>query len=79
MLSAASAKLKWQLTNNNNEAGMKLRHSLLSTALLGIFALPLHAVQGYYRSAVLQQDQIVFTAEGDLWQASLDNMTARRL
>ncbi|WP_273021409.1 S41 family peptidase [Rheinheimera sp.] len=58
---------------------MKLRHSLLSTALLGIFALPLHAVQGYYRSAVLQQDQIVFTAEGDLWQASLDNMTARRL
>lgn len=58
---------------------MKLRHSLLSTAFLGIFSLPLAAVQGYYRSPVLQQDQIVFTAEGDLWQASLNNMTARRL
>ena len=58
---------------------MKLRHSLLTTALLGIFALPLHAVQGYYRSPVLQQDHIVFTAEGDLWQASLNDMIARRL
>ncbi len=58
---------------------MKLRYSLLSTALLSVLSLPLHAVQGYYRSPVLQQDQLVFTAEGDLWQARLGDLNARRL
>ncbi|MEH8017754.1 S41 family peptidase [Rheinheimera muenzenbergensis] len=58
---------------------MKLRYSLLSASLLSLLSLPLHAVQGYYRSPVLQQDQLVFTAEGDLWQATLGDLTARRL
>ena len=58
---------------------MKLRYSLLSTALLSILSLPLHAVQGYYRSPVLQQDQLVFTAEGDLWHATLTEVNARRI
>ncbi|WP_445767525.1 S41 family peptidase [Rheinheimera sp.] len=58
---------------------MKLRYSLLSTAFLSILSLPLHAVQGYYRSPVLQQDQLVFTAEGDLWHATLTEVNARRI
>jgi tricorn protease len=58
---------------------MKLRYSLLSASLLSLLSLPLHAVQGYYRSPVLQQDQLVFTAEGDLWLAKLSNLNARRL
>lgn len=58
---------------------MKLRYSMLSTALLSILALPLHAVQGYYRSPTLQQDNIVFTAEGDLWLANAQGEPARRL
>jgi len=58
---------------------MKLRHTLLSSALLGLFSLPLLAVQGYYRSPVLQQDQLIFTAEGDLWQSTLSNAQARRI
>ena len=63
---------------------MKLRYSLpstalISTALLSILSLPLHAVQGYYRSPVLQQDQLVFTAEGDLWHATLTEVNARRI
>lgn len=58
---------------------MKLRYSLLSTAFLSILSLPLHAVQGYYRSPVLQQDQLVFTAEGDLWHATLSELNARRI
>ncbi|MBZ9611010.1 S41 family peptidase [Rheinheimera maricola] len=58
---------------------MKLRYSLLSTALFSMLSLPLYAVQGYYRSPVLQQDQLVFTAEGDLWQASINSSNARRL
>ena len=58
---------------------MKLRYSLLSTALLSVLSLPLHAVQGYYRSPVLQQDKLVFTAEGDLWHAVLGERDARRI
>ena len=58
---------------------MKLRYSLLSTALFSILSLPLHAVQGYYRSPVLQQEQLVFTAEGDLWHATLNEVNARRI
>lgn len=63
---------------------MKLRYSLPSTALisaalLSILSLPMHAVQGYYRSPVLQQDQLVFTAEGDLWHATLTEVNARRI
>ncbi|MDP5151241.1 S41 family peptidase [Rheinheimera baltica] len=58
---------------------MKLRYSILTTALVGMLSLPLQAVQGYYRSAVLQQDNLVFTAEGDLWLSSLNSEPARRI
>ena len=58
---------------------MTLRHTLISSALLGLFSLPLMAVQGYYRSPVLQQDQLLFTSEGDLWLAGLNNSQARRI
>lgn len=58
---------------------MKLRYTLLGLALPGLLSLPAMAVQGYYRSPVLQQDQLVFTAEGDLWQATLNSEKARRI
>ncbi|MBU2893692.1 PDZ domain-containing protein [Colwellia sp. D2M02] len=37
------------------------------------------AQQGYYRSPTLQGDNVVFTAEGDLWHYSLKNSSAKRL
>jgi tricorn protease len=79
---AASAKLMHNsnITKPNSyEALMKLRYTLLSLALPGLLSLPALAVQGYYRSPVLQQEQLVFTAEGDLWQGSLNSEKARRI
>ena len=58
---------------------MKLRHTLISSAIVGLFSFSALAVQGYYRSGVLQQDKIVFTAEGDLWLASDKEPAASRL
>lgn len=37
------------------------------------------AVEGYYRYPTIHRDQIVFTAEGDLWSVSIDGGLARRL
>jgi tricorn protease len=37
------------------------------------------AAPGYYRDPALHGDTLVFTAEGDLWSASLDGGLARRL
>ena len=48
----------------------------LCCALLCQFAF---AQQGYYRSPALQGDNVVFTAEGDLWLYSLQSASAKRL
>jgi tricorn protease len=62
---------------------MTLRFPLIITvvtsAILGIVSLPLHAVQGYYRSPQLQHNTLIFTAEGDLWQADVSQSSTRRL
>jgi tricorn protease len=36
-------------------------------------------VSGYYRLPVIHCDTVVFTAEGDLWRASLNGGVAQRL
>ncbi|MGI5310552.1 S41 family peptidase [Rheinheimera sp. WS51] len=58
---------------------MKLRYSLLSSALLACLMGTTQASEGYYRSPTLHNNQIIFTAEGDLWQASTDKADARRV
>ena len=58
---------------------MTLRFPVLTCAIFGILSLPLHAVQGYYRSPLLQHDTVIFTAEGDLWQADTQHTNTRRL
>ncbi|RUO36998.1 peptidase S41 [Aliidiomarina shirensis] len=42
---------------------------LITAALLTAGAAA-HAEQGYYRAPAIHQDQIVFTAEGDLWHST---------
>ncbi|MGS0682472.1 S41 family peptidase [Shewanella sp. 125m-7] len=65
---------------------MKLRHSLACCMLaLGTFNIsPVFAAQstvtpGYFRAPALNQQTLVFTAEGDLWTQSLGDSKATRL
>lgn len=58
---------------------MKLRLTLLSSALIGLCSFSAIAVQGYYRSGALHNDDVIFTAEGDLWLASAKAPAATRL
>lgn len=61
---------------------MKLRYSLLSSAILACLmgtSQVTYAGEGYYRSPTLHNQQIIFTAEGDLWQASTEVADARRV
>ncbi|GHG74900.1 tricorn protease [Alishewanella longhuensis] len=52
---------------------------VLSLLIAGIFSSTVAASQGYYRFPSLQQQQVVFTAEGDLWLAGLNQPQAQRL
>ena len=38
-----------------------------------------YAEAAYYRSPSIQQNQLVFTAEGDLWLSSVNSSEAKRL
>ncbi|MBR9728464.1 S41 family peptidase [Shewanella intestini] len=63
---------------------MKLRHSVISCLLaLGAVSSSAYALdashQGYYRAPALHNSTVIFTAEGDLWKASLNNNEATRL
>ncbi|CAM3825590.1 S41 family peptidase [Rheinheimera salexigens] len=58
---------------------MKLRYSVLSSALVACLMGSAYAADGYYRSPTLHNQQIIFTAEGDLWQASTHAADARRV
>ena len=58
---------------------MILRSLLLGAALSGAAASPALAADGYFRFPTLAGDQIVFTAEGDLWTAPLAGGRAARL
>ena len=58
---------------------MKLRLTLLSSALIGLCSFSALAVQGYYRSGALHNDDVIFTAEGDLWLACAKAPAATRL
>lgn len=42
-------------------------------------ALASAASEGYYRFPAVQQNQLVFTAEGDIWQSALDKQQTQRL
>ncbi|MCE9679166.1 S41 family peptidase [Shewanella sp. AS1] len=56
--------------------------TLQSSSLLADSAHATAAVfdnQGYYRAPAIQDNTLVFTAEGDLWTQSLDDDSARRL
>lgn len=56
---------------------------LLSFAIAGFLGcaitLSAYASQGYYRFPALQQQHVVFTAEGDLWLSDLQGGAAQRL
>lgn len=61
-----------------------MRRHLLTIALLLSTALASQADsgsdnRGYYRFPALRGDLLIFTAEGDLWQTSLQGGSARRL
>lgn len=58
---------------------MKRRYTLLGTLLAAILGTQAQAATGYYRSPVLVGEQIIFTAEGDLWQAGINQPEARRI
>ncbi|NKF49942.1 PDZ domain-containing protein [Shewanella sp. WXL01] len=68
---------------------MKLRQSVLSCLLalgtLSSAAVAVEAVaaensqKGYYRAPALHDTTVVFTAEGDLWKASINAQSATRL
>ncbi len=55
---------------------MKFKRFLALGVLL---SSAVHAADGYYRFPSIAADKIVFTAEGDLWLATTDNPTAKRL
>ena len=42
-------------------------------------ALASTATEGYYRFPAVQQNQLVFTAEGDIWHSALDKQQTQRL
>ena len=53
--------------------------NVLSLLIAGIFSSSVAASQGYYRFPTIQQQRVVFTAEGDLWMAGLHQPQAQRL
>ncbi len=64
---------------------MKLKYSVASialamTALTSCFTFASnHSESGYYRAPSLHGEQLVFTAEGDLWTQKLSQHHASRL
>lgn len=52
---------------------------ILSLVIAGLFSGTVAASQGYYRFPSINQEQLVFTAEGDVWLAGLNNANAQRL
>lgn len=58
---------------------MKASHLLLGLLGLGFAAQAMAADGAYFRFPTVHQDTLVFTAEGDLWSASVAGGAARRL
>lgn len=52
---------------------------MVAAGVAALFSSSLAASQGYYRFPSLHQQQLVFTAEGDIWLAGLDKPNAQRL
>lgn len=52
---------------------------ILSLLIGGLLCSNAAASQGYYRFPVLQNQHVVFTAEGDLWHTDLQGSQAQRL
>lgn len=61
--------------------GRRFPLTLVSLCFASCFnpALASTASEGYYRFPALQQQQLVFTAEGDIWKGSLGQQHAQRL
>jgi tricorn protease len=59
---------------------MKKSLPIRAAVLLGLaFATAAEAETGFYRFPAIQQDTVVFTAEGDLWKVAAAGGTAQRL
>jgi tricorn protease len=56
-----------------------IRTFLLPVILFALVGAASASDQGYYRYPTAYGDRVVFTAEGDLWEAPLSGGTARRL
>lgn len=52
--------------------------ALILVVLIGT-CTSLQAAPGYFRDPAIHQGTLVFTAEGDLWRASLADSSTRRL
>lgn len=60
---------------------MKQRYTVLCSLMIaaGVLSAGSQAAEGYYRSPVLAGEQVIFTAEGDLWRAGVNQPHAQRI
>ncbi|MDP4528657.1 S41 family peptidase [Alkalimonas delamerensis] len=56
-----------------------LKKTLLAFAVAAAISPVSLAADGYFRAPSLQQDQLIFTSEGAIWQANLNELRGQRL
>ncbi|MCC5825253.1 S41 family peptidase [Alkalimonas sp.] len=56
-----------------------IKKTLLAFAITSVFSANALASDSYFRSPSLQQDNLLFTSEGNIWQADLASLRGHRL